>query len=322
MVTPWFIRARLRTRHLQLLTAIGEEGNIQRAAELLNMSQSAASRLLSDVEEIIGSPLFDRLARGVRANWYGLSMIRHARIALASLNEAAREIDLLRSGRTGQVNIGALVGPAFSFVPRAIARMAREYPRVRLQLQVESNERLLEELQQGRVDVVVGRLPDRHDTSNYHYQRLAEESACVAVRRGHPLERASPQLQDLAAASWIVPPIGTSLRHRFELMFRDAGLAAPTQIIEAGSPMVVTRLLEETDYLSLLSRDVADYHAACGLMSVLPVDVACDLESFGLIRRKDLPMAPAASLVFEALEDAAANPNRPTHPLRRSITAV
>src|SRR5262245_22462169 len=40
--SPWYIRARLRTRHLLLLTAIGEEGNIHKAAELLNMSQSAA----------------------------------------------------------------------------------------------------------------------------------------------------------------------------------------------------------------------------------------------------------------------------------------
>lgn len=320
--TPWFIRARLRTRHLQLLAAIGEEGNIQRAAELLNMSQSAASRLLGDVEEIIGSPLFDRLARGVRANWYGQSMVRHARIALASLNEAAREIDLLKSGRTGQVNIGTIPGPAFSFVPRAIARMAREYPLVRLQLQVESNERLLEELQQGRIELLVGRLPDRHDTSNYLYLRLADEPSCVTVRRGHPLERSSPPLQELASSPWILPPTGTTLRHRFELLFRDAGLAAPTQIIEAASPMVVTRLLEETDYLSLLSRDVADYHVACGLVSVLPVSLACSLDSFGLVTRKDLPMAPATSLVFEALEEAAASATRPTHPLRRSITAV
>src|SRR5688572_25638486 len=148
--TPWFIRARLRTRHLRLLTAIGEEGNIHKAAELMNMSQSAASRLLGDLEEIIGSQLFDRLPRGVRANWYGLTMIRHARMALASLGEAVNEIDLLKSGRTGQVNMGTISGPAVSFVPRAIARVAREHPLVRIQLRVESSDRLVEELQDGR----------------------------------------------------------------------------------------------------------------------------------------------------------------------------
>ena len=44
--TPWFLRARLKTRQLMLLIAIGDEGNIHRAAEILNMSQPAASKLL------------------------------------------------------------------------------------------------------------------------------------------------------------------------------------------------------------------------------------------------------------------------------------
>ena len=61
---PWFLRARLKTRHLLLISAIGEKGNINRAAEDLNMSQPAASRLLRDVEEIVGADLFERLPRG------------------------------------------------------------------------------------------------------------------------------------------------------------------------------------------------------------------------------------------------------------------
>ena len=108
---PWFLRARLKTRHLMLLSAIGEEGNICRAAEMLSMSQPAASRLLRDLEEIIGADLFERQARGVKANWYGEALIRHSRNALSSLTEAATEIEALKAGRTGQVNIGSIAGP-------------------------------------------------------------------------------------------------------------------------------------------------------------------------------------------------------------------
>ena len=83
--TPWFIRARLKTRQLMLLTAISDEGNIHRAAEILNMSQPAASKLLKDLEDMLGVALFERQPRGMRPNWYGETMIRHARIALSSL---------------------------------------------------------------------------------------------------------------------------------------------------------------------------------------------------------------------------------------------
>jgi DNA-binding transcriptional LysR family regulator len=309
--SPWFIRARLRTRHLLLLTAIGEEGNIHRAAELLNMSQSAASRLLSDLEEIIGCQLFDRLPRGVRANWYGVTMIRHARTALASLSEAANEIDLLKAGRTGQVNVGAIAGPAISFVPKAIARVAREHPLVRIQLHVDSSDQLLAALQTGKIEVMVGRLLEQHDKSNYNYQRLADEPICAIVRRNHPLlGRTDVQIQDLASAPWVVPQIGSILRHRFDLMFREAGFLSPTQVIEAANPMVVTRLLEETDHLAVLARDVAEYYAGCGLISILPLSLSCHMDSFGIITRKDWLLSPAACVVCEALEETVVGPHK------------
>jgi len=321
--TPWFIRARLRTRHLLLLTAVGEEGNICRAAELLNMSQSAASRLLTDLEDIIGSPLFDRLPRGVRANWYGQTMIRHARIALDSLSEAADEIDLFKSGRTGQVNIGTISGPAISFVPRAVARVAEKYPLVKIQLQVESSDRLLETLQAGKIEVMVGRLLERHEKSNFNYQRLADEPVCAVVRKGHALlERSDIQIHDLASAPWIVPQVGSVLRHRFELMFREASCPSPTQIIEAASPMVVTRLLEETNYLAVFAKDVAEYYAACGLISILDAPLSCNMDSFGIITRKDWLLSPAASTICAALEEAVADASRIRRPLLRAITAV
>jgi DNA-binding transcriptional LysR family regulator len=301
----WFIRARLRTRHLLLLTAIGEEGNIHKAAELLNMSQPAASRLLSDLEEIIGSQLFDRLPRGVRANWYGQTMIRHARIALASLSDAADEIDLLKAGQTGHVNVGAISGPAISFVPRAIAHVVSEYPLIRIQLVVDSSDKLLGALQEGKIEVMVGRLLERHDSSNFEYKSLADEPVCAAVRRGHPLlERSDIQIGEMAAASWIVPPVGSILRHRFDLMFREAGHHSPNQIIEAATPMVVTRLLEETNHLAVIARDVADYYAACGLISILPVSLSCNMDSFGIITRKNWLLSPAACELCDALEAA------------------
>ena len=81
---PWFLRARLKPRQLMLLSTISDEGNIHRAAEILNMSQPAASKLLKDLEDVLGVALFERLPRGMRPTWYGEALVRHARIALSS----------------------------------------------------------------------------------------------------------------------------------------------------------------------------------------------------------------------------------------------
>lgn len=300
--TPWFIRARLRTRHLLLLTAIGEEGNIHRAAEMMNMSQPAASRLLRDLEQIVGAELFDRLPRGVRANWCGESLIRHARIALSSLSKAAGEIDELKCGRTGHVNVGAISGPAIGLVPRAVAQLAREHPLITLQLQVDSSDQLLEALHEGTIDIMVGRLLDHHDMPDYTYDRLADEPVSAIVRRQHPLLSAADLgIGELAEQPWIVPPRGTILRHRFDFMFREAGFDAPKRVIETASPMVVTRLLEETDFLAVLATDVANYYAACNLIAKLDVRLSCNMDSYGVITRKDWLLSPAAKLMRLAL---------------------
>jgi DNA-binding transcriptional LysR family regulator len=302
---PWFLRARLKTRHLLLLSAIGEEGNICRAAEMLSMSQPAASRLLRDLEQIIGASLFERQARGVKANWYGEVLIRHARNALTSLNKAAEEIDALKDGRTGQVNVGSIAGPAVSLLPQALVRLTRDYPLVRVRVTVESSDRLLQLLDDRQLDFMVGRLPTNADSARLSFERLGEEPVCAVARSGHPMRTSSSLgLRDLVQASWIVPPVGSILRQRFECMFREAGLDCPSRLLEMTSPLVLTKVLGQTDFIAILPGDVAQHYASCGLVAELPLDLPCRMDSFGVIARKDCLLSPAAQLMREALEDA------------------
>ncbi len=306
--TPWFIRARLRTRHLMLLVAIAEEGNIHKAAHMMNMSQPAASRLLSDLEDIIGAALFERLHRGVSANMYGEVLIRHARNALASLGEAASEIELLKSGESGQVTVGSIEGPAMGFVPRAIAQVVRRHPTIRVQLVVQTSDQLLDALEGGKLDLMVGSLRGRGGNENFVYESLADESSCAVVRPYHPLlQRHDLDLHDLADLPWIVPPTGSDSRHRFDLMFLNEGVACPRQVTEAVSTLVITRLVEETDHLAVLPRDVAEYYAEREQLSILPVRIACKMESCGIITCKSRALSPSASLVHDAFAAAAAD---------------
>jgi DNA-binding transcriptional LysR family regulator len=94
------------TRQLLLLVALDEEGNIQRAAQMLNMTQPAASKLLKELEDVLEVQLFERLPRGMQPTWYGESMIRHARMVLTNLNQANDELMSLKAGRFGQVGLG------------------------------------------------------------------------------------------------------------------------------------------------------------------------------------------------------------------------
>jgi len=288
-----------------LLTAINDEGNIHRAAELLNMSQPAASKLLKDLEDMLGVSLFERQPRGMRPNWYGETMIRHARIALSSLREAGQEVDALKTGLSGHVSLGAITGPALSLLPQAIMMVARDNPKLRVELHVESSSVLLDALAQGKLDIMIGRLFERHGSSGLRYERLAEEPVCAVVRPGHPLLNANLDLKMLEGQPWIVPPSGSVLRHRFDLMFEEAGLTPPRQLIETESLLFLTRMLQQTEYIAVVSTDVARYYAAYGMVAMLPIPLACSMDAFGIITRTDWLLSPAANVLLRALKASA-----------------
>ncbi|KAB7767415.1 LysR substrate-binding domain-containing protein [Xanthomonas maliensis] len=304
---PWFLRARLKTRQLMLLIAIEEEGNIHRAAEVLNMSQPAASKLLKDLEDMMDVPLFERLPRGMRATWYGESMIRHARIALASLGEAGAEIEALKAGHSGTIGIGAIAGAAMTLLPPTLARISQQHPGLRVSLLVESSDVLLERLLQNKLDVMVGRLFARHDKRHLHYQALAQEDICAIVRPRHPiLKKRRHSLHELAQASWIVPPEGSVLRHRFELMFQRAGLQPPAQVIATTALMFITKMLQESDNLAVVPVDVARHYVEHDMVRIVPVELSCRMDAFGIITRSDWLLSPGAQTVLAALQETAA----------------
>ena len=306
--TPWCIRARLKTRQLMLLTAINDEGNIHRAAEVLNMSQPAASKLLKDLEDMLGVPLFERQPRGMRANWYGETLVRHARIALSSLREAGQEVEALKAGLSGHVSLGAITGPALTLIPPALVSVARTTPKLRVELHVESSDVLLEQLVAGKIDIMIGRLFERADKIDLKYERLAEEPVSAVVRPGHPLlGAASLELTDVALRPWIVPPHGSVLRERFDRMFREASLTPPTQLIETASQLFVTRMLEQTDFIAVVPTEVARYYATYGLVALLPLKLSCTMDAFGIITRKDWLLSPAAIVLLRALKTSANN---------------
>ncbi|EKD98509.1 MAG: hypothetical protein ACD_23C00399G0002 [uncultured bacterium] len=302
----WLIRARLKTRQLLLLVALAEEGNIHRAAQVLNMTQPAASKLLKDLEDAFEVSLFDRHPRGMRPTLYGDTLIRHARVALISLNQAHEELEAAKSGQFGQVNVGSITAPGLALLPPMVALTKRDHPSLRIALQIESSDVLIEQLNRGALDIVVARLFAQHDKTELRYELLTDEPVCAVARPGHPLfGTPKPGLRDVVDLAWIVPPSGSILRHQLDLMFQGEGLQAPNNIIETSSLMFTTKMLQQSDMVSVVATDVARYYSDHGLLAILPIALPCQMDAFGIITRRDRLLSPAAKVVLRALKISA-----------------
>ena len=302
----WFLKARLKTRQLLLLIALDDHRNIHRAADELHMTQPAASKQVKDLEEMLDVRLFDRLPRGMEPTMYGETMIRHARMALTSLALAHDDIVALKAGLAGQVEVGVIMTPAMALLPRAIANVKKVAPMLRIEAHMEASNVLLDRLQRGTLDFMIGRILEKENSSGLVYEELTEEPACAVVRVGHPLLSVpNLRLEDIYDKAWILPPHGSILRHRFDMMFRRAGLDVPVNVVDTTALLLITALLQETDSLHVMPVDVAHYYASLNVIIVLPIEFPCKMDAFGIIRQKDHLLSPGAELLLKAVRAAA-----------------
>jgi DNA-binding transcriptional LysR family regulator len=302
----WFLRARLKTRQLLLLTALDEERNIHRAANELNMTQPAASKQLKDLEDMLGVSLFDRLPRGMRPTIYGEAMIRHSRMALTSLSQAHEDIVALKSGLSGQVDVGAILSAGMALIPPAVARIKVQSPMLRIGIDVESSNILLARLLRGELDFMIARILDEAHTANLSYEELSDEPVCAVARVGHPLHSAVDlQLADIADLGWILAPKGSILRYRCDQMFHKANLKPPINVVDTTAILVITSLLQQTDFLHPMPIEVARHYQQAGLLAILPIELPCKMDGFGIITRRDHILSPGANILLQAIREVA-----------------
>ncbi|WGS54937.1 LysR family transcriptional regulator (plasmid) [Paraburkholderia sp. D15] len=305
----WFVRARLKTRQLLLLAAMEEEGNVRRAADVLGMTQPAASRLLKELEDALDVRLFDRTQHGMQATLYGEVMIRHARMVLSNLNKAQDEIAALRVGLMGEVRVGVIAAAAARMVPLAVGRVKEQYPQLQIWLNVETSDVMLPLLMQGQIDVMIGRVLPQHGQLKdaVQFTPIADEPLCVVARPGHPYEQAAGlTLRDIVNAQWVLHAPGSVLRHRIDLAFAELGLNPPQNVVNTNNFLAISSLLLQSDMLAVVPDEVARQYESFGTLKRLAIELSCRMDTFGIITRQDQALSPAANVVLRALESAAA----------------
>ncbi|WP_298375143.1 LysR family transcriptional regulator [Azospirillum sp.] len=303
----WFQRVRLKLRHLQLFMALEEHRNLHRAAASLNMSQPAASKLLGDLEDMLGIELFDRHGRGIEPNWYGSLMIRHARMILSELKEAGEELNALQAGHSGRVSIGTVMAPAVELVVPVVSAMTQEHPGLKIAVGVESSDVLAERVHQGTMDFAIGRLPSGMDPLTFVYEEIGDEELCFVCRDDHPLLHLGRDVvvEDLVGATWMLQPVGTLLRERVDALFRSRGLPPPQRVIESASPVMSMAMIAQTDSLTVFARALAELYSTPGRYAIVPFYKRFSVEPYGIFRLRERPLSPGAQTLLAALRAAA-----------------
>jgi DNA-binding transcriptional LysR family regulator len=105
----------------------------------------------------------------------------------------------------------------------------------------------------------------------------------------------------MAPLPWILPPHGSILRYRFDMMFRRAGLEPPSNVVDTTALLLITALLQQTDSLHVMPLEVAQYYESLNVMRILPIELPCKMDAFGIIRQQDL-LSPGADMLLRAVK--------------------
>ncbi|MFC0540215.1 LysR family transcriptional regulator [Kutzneria chonburiensis] len=187
---------------LRVFVEVARLGSFTAAGTRLGYTQSAISRQISALEDEAGTPLFDRLPRGVRPTEPGRRLLPHAEAVLDRLEAARRELADLRELATGRLRVGAFATADASLVPKAIAAFRAACPAVVVTLTEMYTPGLVGRLRDGELDVAI--LSGDGPFDGLDLRKLRDDTMLVALPAGHRLaRRRRVRLIDLADEEWI-----------------------------------------------------------------------------------------------------------------------
>ncbi|WP_163560760.1 LysR substrate-binding domain-containing protein [Halomonas sp. NO4] len=304
----WYLRVRLKLRHLQLFVALDEHRNLHRAAERLGMTQPAASKLLGDLETLLGVKLFDRHARGVTPNWYGEVLVRHAHGMLSELRHTGEELNALRAGSAGMVAVGTVMAPAVTLLASAIERVHRDRPGLKVSVAVDVSQALVPRLLEGELDFAITRIPVGFPAERFVFEEIGEEEICFVCRAGHPLTgQDSPSLAAMAAYPWSLQPPGALMRQRVDALFLHHGVDPPRQIVDTSDVLVSLALVNRSDTITATIHEAADLLCAPQRFRILPLRETLSVQPFGLVSLRDQRLSPGAGTLMGMLREIIAH---------------
>ncbi|PQV54604.1 LysR family transcriptional regulator [Paraburkholderia sp. BL21I4N1] len=275
-------------------------GSIRKAAESLHLTAAAVHQQILNLEEQVGSPLFDRLPRGMQLTTAGEIIIAAVRRGQRDFDNAMTQVEDLRSLRRGHINLAVSPSSAEQLVPDAIMAAMQSYPGVTYSVRSGNGESILKWVETGEADIGYGLR--RKPPPGVVEVRAFSQHLGLVTPPGHPLTKLNkrPRLRDCLDYPLILMTPDTELRAMVDQIdHREKRKARP--LVETSSVSMVRRLVADGVGIGfLIAENVAEDVAQRKLAWLALADAGA--RSFScLYQRADLTTTVAMSMFLQFL---------------------
>ena len=175
----------LEVRHLQLVSTVAAVGGLTKAGRYLNLSQSALSHQLRDVETRLGTPLFLRVGKRMVPTAAGERLVKSAQEILEALSSAERAIHLFAGGERGRLRVIVAGYASYRWLPSVLKQYRAIHSKIEVQIPESGAPDPAGDVLAGAVDVAIG--PGTADDKRLHIEPLVRDEVVLAVPAGHRL---------------------------------------------------------------------------------------------------------------------------------------
>ena len=297
-------------RSVDRFLAVAELGSLNKAATRLNLSQPALSKSIQQLEYGLGVPLLDRSPRGISLTSFGDCVFDHARRISAELRKMGADIEAIRTLSSGEINVGAPLGPDSRTLAFAILRMMTENRRITINIANGTRSDLIRPLLLGELDFLIATLFDPGDLpAEFEQSELYLDSMILAARADHPILNAGRRgTRNLVSYPWVVLRGNRDMEGAFRNL---VGNDFDKSIIRSGSPMFVRNILLYSDFVGLVRKDAIRPDIKNGSLVEVQTAPTIDLAELlpahkvGFIYRSDVSLSPASKALIAELKHAA-----------------
>lgn len=213
----------LELRHLRTIRAIHDHGGLARAAEVLNITQSALSHQVRAMEDQAGTALFLRQTKPMRLSPAGMRLLALARQVLPLVEAAESEMRGVSQGRVGRMHIAMECHACFNWLLPGLDQFRHLWPQVDIDVRAGLAFTALPALTRGDADLVISSDPE--ELPGVSFEPLFDYHPLLAVPATHPLAgRDSVEPADLATETLIAYPMDRARLDAFSHFLDPAGV--------------------------------------------------------------------------------------------------
>lgn len=291
----------LDIRHLQMLAAIAREGNVTRAAETIGLTQSALTHRIREAERRLGSALFTRVGKGLRATPAGEMLTAVAERVLGELERAEHDAVEMSVGVEHVVRIGVGTYTRYHWLPSFLARLRERAPGLQVEVFADAMQRPLEMLLDGTIDVAIVAAGAR-PIGVVGIPLFTDELVAIAPVEHRFAKCPYIEAEALRDEVWI--SYGTKTEPGFESeRFMRPARVWPKRFLRVELPEAIVELVRAGMGVSILSRWAVEPYLRAGTLACTRLgESGLDIDWFAAVRQADGEGSPAHRLAVSLAE--------------------